>query len=191
VDVVLVIDTSNSMLELSGGRTKLAAATEAAGSFLQLLALDPAAEESDAAAIVAFNDGATALSDLERDRATLEGALAVMPQGPGTRIDLGLLEADRLLSGPRRAATHLPVVVLLTDGLPSAGATPQSVRDAADVLRSHGVLIFAVGLGPDVDPTLLGDVAGAPDRLVLAPDAADLKRIYADIARELPCVVGP
>jgi hypothetical protein len=59
---------------------------------------------------------------------------------------------------------------------------------AGDALKGAKVSLYAVGLGADVDAGLLARLASDPQHLVLAPDAAQLARIYADIARELPCL---
>jgi hypothetical protein len=62
------------------------------------------------------------------------------------------------------------------------------VLAAADALKaSRQVLVYAVGLGEDVDPVLLGRIATGPAQRLLTTDAEALARIYADIARELPC----
>jgi Mg-chelatase subunit ChlD len=190
-DVALVIDTSNSMLEPSGSRSKLEAAVDAARSFIGLLELDPSEGASDSAAIIAFNDEARILAPLSKDAGQLSRALDHLPQGPGTRIDFGLDRAGDALAGPGRDTANLPVVVLLTDGRPSAGATTETVMSSAEALRRGAVLVFAVGLGPDVDPQLLEQIAGDRARLLLAPTADDLARIYAAIARELPCATVP
>ncbi len=185
VDVALVVDTSDSMLDrTSAGRTKLAAAVDAAGQFVALLDL----AGGDAAAVVGFNSAADIRQGLTRDAAALRAALAGLPQSPGTRIDLGLARAGTALAGPGRTAANLPVAVVLTDGRPT-GTTDAAVATAAADLRAAGVRVYAIGLGDDVDAALLARVASGPDQLVLTPDAEDLARIYTAIARDLPCVV--
>ena len=47
--------------------------------------------------------------------------------------------------------------------------------------------MYVIGLGDDVDAALLARLASDPASLYLAPDAEDLRTIYAQIARELPC----
>ncbi len=184
VDVVLVVDTSDSMRDtMAGGGTKLEAALGAARSFVGLLDAG-----RDAAAVVYFNAEAAVWQPLTRDQSRLLLALERLPQAPGTRIDLGLGLAGEALAGPGRDVGHLPVVILLTDGRPS-GTTGAAVLDAALALRRNGVVLYAIGLGDDVDRELLAEVAGTPQRLVLAPDAAALERIYVDIAGELPCLL--
>ena len=43
----------------------------------------------------------------------------------------------------------------------------------------------------NVDPVLLTQIAGTPDRFYNAPSDADLVRIYRDIAGALPCDFPP
>lgn len=185
VDVALVVDTSDSMLDRTpAGRTKLAAAVDAAGQFVGLLDL----AGGDAAAIIGFNSVADIRLGLTRDGAALRAALAGLPQGPGTRIDLGLRHAGEALAGAGHSAANLPVAIVLTDGRPT-GTTDDAVAAAAMDLRAAGAWVYAIGLGADVDAGLLARVASGPDQLVLTPNAEDLARIYTAIARDLPCVV--
>jgi Mg-chelatase subunit ChlD/DNA-binding beta-propeller fold protein YncE len=182
-DVVLIVDTSESMSDpVPGGGTKLDAALAAARDFVDLLDLD-----DDAAAVVTFNGESSLRLGLSQDRTALLAALAGLPQAAGTRIDLGLRRAAEAFAGPGRHPLNAPVAILLTDGRPS-GATDAQVMAAGDALKGAKVSLYAVGLGADVDAGLLARLASDPQHLVLAPDAAQLARIYADIARELPCL---
>jgi Mg-chelatase subunit ChlD len=182
VDVVLVVDTSDSMLAPVGdGRTKLDAARGAARAFVRLLDLT-----RDAAAIVFFHTDADVLQPLTRDRTALESALDRLPQHPGTRIDRGLAAAAVAMGGPGRHAENLPVVIVLTDGRPS-GVSGADVLRAADRLKSAGIVLYVIGLGADVDPVLLSEMASDKASYFFAPDAEALRTIYTRIARELPC----
>ena len=58
---------------------------------------------------------------------------------------------------------------------------------AAEPLHQSGALVYSIGLGQDVDTTLLRSIARAPERVLLAPDAEDLAQVYEQIARTLPC----
>lgn len=182
-DVVLLVDSSDSMLDDSrAGRSKLAAAVEAAGRFVRLM--DYGA--GDSTGVVAFNARATVELSLSRDRGAILAALDRLPQATGTRIDLGLDAARRTLEGPGRTPANSAVVILLTDGRPT-GTTAQAVMDAADALHRNGALVYSIGLGQDVDAALLRAIAREPERLLLAPDAEDLAQVYEQIARTLPC----
>jgi len=187
-DVVLVLDTSTSMkIPTLSGRLKLEAAVDAARVFVGALDLT-----RDRAAIVAFSGGATIEAPLTRSTDVLGEALDGLSPSPGTRIDLGLRKAIEALglagSDPApHERNRTRAVILLTDGIPT-GTTVEDVIAAANEAHELGILVYAIGLGADIDRDLLRIVASDPDRFLIAPDAEDLERIYREIARELPCV---
>jgi len=173
-DVVLLIDTSSSM---SGD--KLAAAKAAAQGFVALLNLP-----ADQAAVVGFNTEPLLASPLSVDRGVLGAAINGLATAPGTRIDRGLEVALAELDGPRHRGANTPVIVLLTDGRQEEGAA--RAIDLATTARAANKVIFAIGLGGDVDIPFIEAIAGR-SRTYLAPGPADLGRIYAQIAGEVPC----
>ncbi|MCB0215300.1 MAG: VWA domain-containing protein, partial [Chloroflexi bacterium] len=176
VDVALVIDTSSSM-----NGAKLAAARSAGRSFVALL--DPS---RDRASIVGFDNEARLAQPLTGDQAALGRALDGLATAVGTRIDLGLWTALGELTGANRRAEADRVIVLLTDGRPQLGTEP-AMRAAAQLARDVGVATYVIGLGEDVLPEVLREIAGAESRVYLAPDGAALSAIYRDIARLIPC----
>ncbi len=176
VDVALVIDTSSSM-----AGAKLDAAREAARNFIDLL--EPT---RDRAAVVGFDSDARLAQALTSDRAALDRALSSLAPAVGTRIDLGLWTALGELTGANRRPTADRVIVLLTDGRPQLGTEP-AMRTAAQLARDVGVATHVIGLGSDVLPGVLRDIAGTEERVYLAPDEAALAAIYREIARLIPC----
>jgi len=192
-DFALVLDVSSSMLERAAeGAPKLTLATLAASTFVDALALP-----ADRAAVVAFHGRPVTMLDLTGSRSALQVALAGLfgEIGTGSRIDLGIAAAERLLRlggseaypGPMPPRWTAPgrrkVMVLLTDGL----ADPAGARLAASGARSRGVTIYAIGLGDRVDDELLIELAGVRDRYRLSPDGADLEAIYLEIASDPGC----
>lgn len=183
-DVVLAIDASNSMLEDSGGRTKLARAQEAGRLFVSLLDL-----RADQAAVVSFSAVARLESPLSGERARLEAAIDGIVASPGTHIHSALeLATGELLSERARPGSNA-VIVLMTDGRPADG-TADAALAAAAVARESGITLYAIGLGDDVDAALLRALATSSDHYLDAAEATDLERIYAEIAGELPCPGG-
>jgi hypothetical protein len=183
LDIVLALDTSSSMTEAApGGGTKLDAAVVAAGSFLDLLSLG-----RDRAGLVSFDREAVRRAGLTGDRAVLNQALSGLSSAQGTRIDLGLAEAGATLSAGRRPDARA-VVVLLTDGIQSQGSQ-QDVLDQATSVKGRGMLLYTIGLGADVQPDLLRQVASSPDRYFPSPSPADLAEIYRQISERLACEV--
>jgi Mg-chelatase subunit ChlD len=182
-DVVLVFDTSTSMLEparAGSSQTKLAAAQAAGRSFLDDMTLP-----GDQAAVVAFNSGVTTPQRLTGIRAGLLAALNGLGTATGTRIDLGLNAATAELLSTRHQRANSAVIILLTDGKPT-GATDEDVLAAGLRARALKFQVFTIGLG-DADMGLLGQVAGSSARAFYAPTGDALKAIYAGIAGQALC----
>ncbi|MFI0606842.1 MAG: VWA domain-containing protein [Anaerolineae bacterium] len=183
VDLLLVIDASTSMAELAGdGQTKIAAARTAAAALLAALPLEAGSQ----AAVLTFNSAATLDQPLTGDRAALQQALDSFQLSRQTCLVCAVQAADAELSGPRHRSGALQVMVLLTDGR----SNPQPVAEAivaATAAKEHGVVIFTVGLGDDLDVEALGAMASQPDYFRTAASATDLAAIYRDIAGLLPC----
>jgi Mg-chelatase subunit ChlD len=129
------------------------------------------------------------LAGLSDDLALLDQSIQGIRTDTGTRIDRALAAARTEMTGERRIADNNPVVVLLTDGLPSDGSADATVSEGT-ALRAAGITVFTVGLGADVDADLLRTVAGDPARYFEAPSQGDLAGIYAEIAGALPCPGG-
>lgn len=185
-DVILVLDTSGSMEDPAdpddpGGPSKLQAAQAAALIFIQLLDLPP-----DQVGVVAFDHLARLEQPLTTDVAALERALSEEETGRATRIDLGLDTARQELATSRHVADHSKVIILLTDGVPY-GTTAEAVLAAADRAKAEEIIIYTIGLGSNVDPDLLRQVATDVGKYYFAPKATDLKTIYEQIAIVIPC----
>ena len=74
----------------------------------------------------------------------------------------------------------------MTDSQPDAGSGGLA-RDAARQARARGTLIYAIGLGTDVDLGLLRELTGDAARVLPAPSPADLAGIYRGLAETIPC----
>jgi Ca-activated chloride channel family protein len=156
-EVTLVIDRSGSM---RGG--KLEQAREAA---LQVLA---GLSDGEAFNVIAYDDGIMALSREAVPKSPETAARAAafirgLEAGSGTNIHAALMEAVR--PAPREG--FLPIVLFLTDGLPTVGETSESaIRSAVTASNRHARRVFTFGVGADVNTHLLekiaGDSRGAP-----------------------------
>ncbi len=173
-DIVLVIDTSDSM-----AGAKIEQARQAARTFVGLLDLP-----RDQAAVVGFNTTARLASRLTGDRGTLEAAIRSLINSPGTRIDVALLAATGELLSGRRRPQNRAVIVLLSDG--AHNGDPADVLTRAAEARRLGASLYAIGLGADADRALLEQVAGR-ERTYYAADGAALEAIYREVAAAIPC----
>jgi Ca-activated chloride channel family protein len=149
-DVVLVLDRSGSM-----NGPKLEQVREAALQVLEGLA------EGEAFNIILYNDSVETFAPgpvlkTVETMAKARGYLKAVVSRSGTNIHDALTEALRL----KPAEGMLPIVLFLTDGLPTVGQTSEAaIRDLALKANSHGRRIFTFGVGVDVNTPLLEKIA--------------------------------
>ena len=174
VDVMVVLDRSGSM---KGDPYQHA--TQAASSLVHNLKLGL---DGDQAGLVSYNSAATLDQVLTTNAATLEAAIDSIPSAGGyTSISLGLQTAQTELDSGRHNPDALPVIILLSDGMPTASDNPAAVRAAASAAKSSGSRIFTVGLG-DVDHVLMADVASSPGDYYHTTNSSDLTSLFNAIS---------
>jgi cell division septation protein DedD len=180
ISLALVLDASTTMRgPTSTGRPKLEAALEAAAVAVNLMG------PTDRLAVVTFNAAAHLVVPLTEDRQALLAGLATVRSAPGSLLDGGVDTATAELG--RAHPGHTKRMVVLSDGLPNPTGPAESLA-AAERARMEGILIDTVGLGTDVDATLLRAMASGPAHYFESPDAEDLARLFADLAwRPPPC----
>jgi hypothetical protein len=194
-DIVLVLDMSTSMYrETSAGRSKQAAAIEAAKIFVNALDLEVDGwGRQDQAALVGFNGSGWIQVPMTGDREALLRGLDALPakSAEGTRLDLAFQIGQQAMENPSRLPENAAVMIMLTDGLPNRVPTPvaggsqeDTVRRAATAAKSRGTKAYTIGLGApeDIDEALLSECASEPSQFYYAPDGEDLARIYREIA---------
>ncbi len=110
---------------------------------------------------------------------------SLRPAG-GTNISDALVEA---LRQPHAAGT-LPIVLFLTDGLPTVGQTSErAIREIAERGNPHGRRIYAIGVGADVNVPLLdriADLTRAKTTYIVPGEDVEVK--VAQVSKQL---VGP
>lgn len=184
VDLALVIDASNSMGQGAGdGRTKLDTAREAARWMIDQIAPGRAGNQ---VALVSFNAAANLVQPLTTSNAALKRGLDAIRLDESTCIGCGIESARAELRGPRRRAGNDPVMIVLTDGRTN-GETTETLLARAERARAEGIRIFSIGLGEDIDPAILAQIASQREYFYRAPSAVELVMIYQDIVREIPC----
>jgi Ca-activated chloride channel family protein len=179
-EVTIVIDRSGSMAGAKMDQARAAA--------LQILEglddgeafniIDYASSVSSFAARPVPKD-APALAEARRYLASIQ------PAG-GTNIHDALLEA---LRQPSRAGA-LPMVLFITDGLPTIGRTREiDIRDMVEQANAHRRRIFTFGVGHDVNVPLLDRIADRTrGSATYVPPQQDVRR---EVARVFARLAGP
>ena len=179
-DVTIVIDRSGSMAGDTWRQTVAAVVQLIAG-------LNDGGVGADRLDLLVFNEGVDRFAagpqpvtdGLRRDAETWLKALR--PQG-GTNLHAGLVEALR----PAAAAGRLPLVLLMSDGLPTIGQTAESAIRALAEQDAGRRRIIALGIGADVNAPLLDALAAASrGRHRPIPPGGDVELAVADLGRAL------
>ena len=168
LEVALVSDVSGSMSQEIGD-LKIAA-----NNFVDNLS------SPDEAAAISFNSSASVDQELTTNYQAVKNAINNYSAGGGTDIAAGI-DAGRieLLTGTMATAGASKVLILLGDGGSAAGPA----LAAATTAKNAGIRIFTIALGSGADTQLLEDIASSPDDAFIAPNAADLDTVYAEIAQ--------
>lgn len=171
-EVTLVIDRSGSM-----NGEKLDQVKEAA---LQVIA---GLNDGEAFNLIVYNEAVElfAKQPVIKNDETTEAARAyikaIKARG-GTNIHDAVLEALR----PKPVKGFLPIVLFLTDGLPTVGQTSEkAIRDTALKGNRHERRIFTFGVGADVNTPLLEKIAfetRATPTFVLPSEDVEVKVSY-------------
>jgi|WetSurMetagenome_2_1015567.scaffolds.fasta_scaffold142822_2 hypothetical protein len=158
---VLVIDRSGSMM----GDNKLTEAKFGADWWADAL------PDDDQIAIVSFSDTAAVNYQMHAlktpgDRNNIKNAISSISAQGTTSIGDGLLKARNEILNP--SDTTLPsaatkAIVLLTDGRQNTGPSPYVTLPSGipllQDLNNNQIRVYTIGIGSDVDPILLQDIA--------------------------------
>jgi len=184
-EVTLVIDRSGSMRG-----EKLAQVREAA---VQVIA---GLDAGEAFNVIVYNEAVDSFAarPVPKSPTTMKGAsefLEEIAARGGTNIHDALLEA---LRQPPFEGT-LPIVLFMTDGLPTVGQTSEvSIRELARKGNPHQRRIFTFGVGVDVNTPLLEKIAyesRATTTFILPSEDVEVK--VADVFKRLrgPVLADP
>lgn len=149
-EVTIVIDRSGSMRG-----EKMEQARESARQIVEAL------DEGEAFNIIDYSNDVAMFSErpVRKNAETIAAArryIAGLTATGGTNIHDALLEA---LRQPVTEGT-LPMVLFLTDGLPTIGVRSEvEIREAAKQANVHNRRIFTFGVGVDVNAPLLNSIA--------------------------------
>ncbi len=176
-EVTLVLDRSGSMAGEKFDQAKAAARQVleglAFGEALQIIDYSNEVERFAPTAVIKSRDTLPAL------RAYLDG----LGVGGGTNLDAALKAALESPPTPGR----LPVVLFLTDGLPTQGETREvAIRARIERENVHQRRVFTFGVGNDVNAPLLDALAvDSRGRATYVRPAEDVERAVADVFDDL------
>ena len=179
-EVTLVIDRSGSMAGEKLEQTKAAARQVIAGL-----------DVGEAFNLIMYNEGVDLFSSIPlvknpgTEKAAFQWIDSITARG-GTNIHDALVEALRLKSGKGM----LPIVLFMTDGLPTIGQTSEvAIRSVATDGNKARKRVFTFGVGVDVNTPLLTAVASASRGLstfVLPKEDVEVK-----VAKVFNALSGP
>ncbi|MBE7490924.1 MAG: VWA domain-containing protein [Planctomycetes bacterium] len=184
-EVTIVLDRSGSM---AGDKWK-----QARAAALQVIA---GLAEDEHFNVIAYSDQVDTLFAVPMPRTEVNEKSArtflsnLRPLG-GTNIHDALIEALR----QKPVADSLPMVLFLTDGLPTIGNTGEkAIRELAVNHNPHARRVFTFGVGVDVNAPLLeaiSDTTRGSPTFVLPGEDVEIK--VADVARRLhgPVMASP
>jgi Ca-activated chloride channel family protein len=137
MDVIFVLDRSNSMSDEDYPPSRLEAAKSAISDIVNKL------DANDRIGIVAFNTNAMLVSPLTTDHQSALGSMSAITPDGGTGIGAGIKRAkEELLNNGRNDS--LRAMILLSDG---ANNNPPDPVSEADSAYTKGFVIYTIGVG--------------------------------------------
>ncbi len=165
IAIVLTFDVSGSMAGAPLEQAKLAGR-----ALIDQLGSD------DQAAVVTFASGVQIVQHFTGDRALLLAAIDGLAAGGNTALYGGVQQSAELVSEAPYARSS---IVLLSDGYDFGDVSATTRQTSLDLARNSGALVFAVGLGPEIDDDYLSGLAQAgKGQFLQAPLPGDLTQAY-------------
>jgi Mg-chelatase subunit ChlD len=190
LDVMVIIDRSGSMGDsVSPGVTKMTQAKNAAVAFINNLI--PGLDE---VGYVSFSNSASLSNGLTTNFNSVITSIQATTANGNTNIGAAETVAWNELSAHGRAGVK-HVIVLLTDGDATVsdvhGVSPdQYAVNQSTTAKAGGAVIYTIGLGTDVNASLLSSIATDARNYYYSPTGTDLSNIYSQIAA-IECTAAP
>jgi len=196
VDVGLVLDRSGSMaFDNENPPEPLTSAKNAAELFVDRLK-----NGIDQVSVVSFATNASEPIDqaLTSNLQSVKTSIDRIAIGTGgiqnTNIFAGLSKSFEELQSEKRNLEADPVIVLLTDGVPTHPENPEFAEQEtvriANEIKANNIELFVIGLGMGVNTEFLEGIASSPDHFFHAFGKEDLEVVYNSIATDI-CRRGP
>lgn len=190
-NTMMVIDRSGSMSETDGSSgTKMSNAIIAGNNFVDLTAKNP----QNKIGLVSFSNTATTNSPLTSNFASVKAQVSTLKASGTTCIQCAIDAADKAITAGKRSNVK-NVIVLLTDGIANyiegsnkqvsqSEAEQAALTAAANSHKNNDTIIFAIGLGSDVNASFLKQLATSTGGQYYFPPTTDnLNDIYTQISQ--------
>lgn len=167
--MLLIIDKSGSMMDGSGGITKLDIAKEAAVRTLESL------RPKDQIGVLTFDDTLYWVVKMKKaeDRDKIKDDIGTIRPGGGTSILPALDEGYEAL---KKSSAKIKHIILLTDGQ----AERDGYNDLIDKIKKDNITVSTVAVGGDADKVLLENLAkNASGRFYSTSDISSIPKIFA------------
>jgi fibro-slime domain-containing protein len=198
-DIVLVIDRSGSMSNDSNEslpQQPMTQAKDAAKNFIDKLSLT-----EDRVSVVSFSTTATLDVSLTSNFANAKSVISGLTADGWTNLpDAILLASNELTANGRPNVRH--IIIILSDGNPELSNENPALNQElvvrsiqnANSAKVKGYVIYTIGLGLNVAPSLMQELASGLDHYFFAATGADLSRVYeailtAECLRD-PAIIG-
>jgi Ca-activated chloride channel family protein len=177
-DVVIVLDTSGSMLD----EDKLVDAQRGLAEFIRTAA------PQDRLSLVQFSSESNTLQGFTP--MTKEAKQSLIGRVNGLYAEGGTAMYDATLEGVRLGQTgndeHIKAVVVLSDGLDTDSKTSLNqllkALDAGDEGQQNPVRVFTIAYGQDADPTAMARIAEAGNGKAYEGDPDTIEQVYLSIS---------
>ncbi len=191
-DVVLAIDLSGSMNnDGSNPPEPVTSVLRAAQSFVTRLQAD------DQVSLVTFASKAKLDKPLTSSLDTVSDFISKLTISPeeetgSTNTGEAFAKAQEELRSARHNSSARKVLVILTDGLATApDQDPEAFAlEAANSVKGDGTIVYAIGLGNEVNMNFIKTIATSPDQAYQAISSAAIDNIYRTITSDI-CEAGP
>lgn len=193
--VVLLLDTSGSMLGKLGNATKIDKLNEAVKEMMGLFQKECEMENFIKVTVYAFGTDVRLIGKEQSDPAEfLRNFTPIKAQGM-TYLGLALNKAKELIDDKKRTPGrwYSPAVVLVSDGAPN-GTWKTPMKDFLNKGRTVKTQRFAIAIGAEGarEKEILTYFTGMPENVLYAEDAADIvekfKRVTMSVSQRIRSV---
>jgi hypothetical protein len=181
MDIVFDIDGTGSMETSDPSDIRLSGAKDLINQ------LD---DTRDQVGVIGWNTGIVVQQALTQNFDTAKTAIDGIDSNGATNGELALHTANLMLDANTRVGESTKAIIFLTDGIFNQG----NVDPVAEMnyAAGKGYKIYSVGLGGDVNPTVLQEMATITGgKYYFAATAGEIEAIYNDILKEITINTAP